>query len=227
MNEKVTISYAIPVCNEVSYIGNLLAVLEAFMVGRKEQGVEDEVVILQDVTKQTDELNQILENYQSEFTQKGLRFKLFREEFNNNFADWKNSLNSYCSATFIFQIDADECPYPTLLKNLPTILEMNPEVELYKVPRENFVEGLTQEDIARWGWRVEPDNNSRINWPDYQDRIYRNVEHIGWAGKVHEKITGFTKYATLPAKQLLALEHRKTIDRQRKQNNFYQKLQQK
>ena len=225
MNEKVTISYAIPVCNEVSYIGNLLDVLEAFMLDRKEHGVEDEVVVLQDITKQTDDLNQILEDCQSKFLQNNLSFKLFREEFNNDFADWKNKLNSYCSSTFIFQIDADECPYPTLLRNLPTILSMNPEVELYRVPRENFVEGLTQEDIVRWGWRVEPDNNFRVNWPDYQDRVYKNSAQIRWTGKVHEKIVGFSKYASLPPVQKLALEHRKGIDRQRKQNSFYQKLQ--
>jgi hypothetical protein len=31
---------------------------------------------------------------------------------------------------------------------------MNPDVDLFFLPRINTVEGLTQEHIDKWGWRV-------------------------------------------------------------------------
>lgn len=217
----VTISYAIPVCNEVEYIGKLLDSLEPFLQERK----EDEIVILQDTTKQSDKLNQILEEYQNKFIQEDLQFKVFCDKFQGDFAAWKNKLNGFCTRDYIFQIDADETPCFALCKALPKILELNSEVGLFRVPRENFVEGLTQDDIIRWGWRIEPDENCRVNWPDYQDRIYKNKPNqIEWEGRVHEKIIGYDKYANLPMKKDFSLYHNKTIDRQRSQNSYYQSL---
>lgn len=219
-----TISYAITVCNEVDYIENLLDHLYILFKAFQEEGkVQDEVVILQDITKQSDDLNQILEEFKASFLQKGFEFKLFKEEFRGDFAAWKNLLNSCCSKDYIFQIDADEIPCVPLCRLLPELLDLNKDVDLIRIPRENYVEGLTQEDIATWGWRL--DEKERVNWPDYQDRVYRNDPKIKWEGKVHEKIKGCDKLANLPAHSKFALIHTKDIERQRRQNSFYQTLQ--
>jgi hypothetical protein len=63
-----------------------------------------------------------------------------------------------------------------------------------------------------------------VNWPDYQSRIYRNSPEIKWENKVHEKIVGFKQYTTLPAVDELALIHPKTIERQERQNAYYDTL---
>jgi hypothetical protein len=107
------------------------------------------------------------------------------------------------------------------LRLIPEIIEANPEVDLYYVPRINTVDGLTQEHIQKWGWRVE---NGRINYPDYQSRLYRNNSSIRWEGKVHEQIKGFKHYTLLPQIDELSLWHHKTIDKQEKQNNYYETL---
>ena len=61
-----------------------------------------------------------------------------------------------------------------------------------------------------------------INWPaDYQWRLYRNSEEINWVGSVHEQISGFKNMSRLPADKDYCLIHEKTIERQRKQNEFY------
>jgi hypothetical protein len=63
-----------------------------------------------------------------------------------------------------------------------------------------------------------------INWPDKQWRLYKNTPEIKWDGKVHERLVGFNKYTSLPETVEFALFHHKTIDRQEKQNEFYNKI---
>lgn len=63
-----------------------------------------------------------------------------------------------------------------------------------------------------------------INFPDYQSRLFKNVEHINWEGKVHETLKGATVIARLPAEKLYCLIHPKDIERQERQNNLYNQL---
>jgi hypothetical protein len=205
------ISYAITVCNEFKEIQKLISIL---MFNIRE---EDEVVILFDKRNGTAEVWDLLVDLQ--------RQKLALtspETFKGHFADWKNKLTSLCSGDYIFQIDADEIPDKQLLLSLPKIIEGNPDNEVYLVPRVNTVEGLTDEHIQKWGWRV--DDKGWVNWPDYQWRIWKNKPEIKWVNKVHEKLDGYKTYATLPPMKDLALYHPKDIKRQEKQNAYYDTL---
>jgi hypothetical protein len=138
---------------------------------------------------------------------------------NNDFASYKNHLSGICSRDAIFQIDADEYPHPELILNLPNILEANPEIDVFLTPRINTVEGLTNAHIKQWGWNVTGDG--RVNFPDYQWRIWRNHKGIKWVNKVHERLTGFNQYTTLPPIDECCLYHPKEIARQEKQNAYY------
>jgi Fe-S cluster assembly scaffold protein SufB len=96
----------------------------------------------------------------------------------------------------------------------------NSQVDMFLVPRWNTVDGITDSHIEKWGWFT--DELGRINWPDYQTRIYRNKEGLVWKNKVHERLSGYNSYANLPDDDAhFCLFHNKTIDRQEKQNNFY------
>lgn len=138
-------------------------------------------------------------------------------DWNNNFADWKNILNDYCTGDYIYQLDADEMISQYIVENLHLILEMNPEVDLIFIPRINTVNGLTQEHVNKWGWRVN--ENGWVNFPDMQGRVYR--KNMSWYGKVHERIIGGNKFASLPNDEEYCIQHHKTIERQERQNNFY------
>ena len=86
-------------------------------------------------------------------------------------------------------------------------------------------EGLTNDHIKKWGWNV--DDMSRVNWPDYQWRLYKNHPTIKWINKVHEVLDGFKTYSALPSDMesgLLFLNHPKSIERQEKQNEYYNTL---
>jgi len=62
-----------------------------------------------------------------------------------------------------------------------------------------------------------------VNYPDYQWRIYRNIERIRWIRPLHEIISGAHVTAELPKEVELSIIHDKTIERQRAQNEFYNK----
>ena len=137
-----------------------------------------------------------------------------------DFSSFKNNLKEHCTRDYVFQIDADEFLSEELILSLPQILEMNPDVELYAVPRINTVEGLTQEHIQKWRWHVNQDG--WINYPDHQTRILKNIPEIKWINKVHERLVGAKTVVSLP--EGYDLIHPKTIERQEKQNNYYNTL---
>lgn len=201
------ISYAILTHNEGEYVEQLLS----FLVANKQ--AQDEIIVVDDYS--ADSLTKaILEEHEALNN-----IKLFKRELNKDFADQKNYISALCTGDYIFQIDSDEIPNKDLIDHLHSILESNPENEVYLVPRINTVDGLTDDHIRKWGWNV--DYNGFINFPDYQWRIYKNANHISWINKVHERLSGYKTYAMLPAEPEYCLLHHKTIDRQVIQNNFY------
>ena len=205
------ISYAITVCNEIVEIQKLIPFL------LKHKRAEDEIVVLYDSKGGIEPVEEYLRAKSV-----NAEFMWHSGEFGGHFADWKNRLTELCSGDYIFQIDADEIPNEALIANLPAILEYNPDNEVYLVPRVNTVEGLTQEHINKWSWNVNEDG--WVNWPDYQWRIWKNVSDIRWKNKVHEQLKGFKSYAALPRQEEMSLSHPKTIDRQERQNAFYDNL---
>ncbi len=203
------ISYAIPVCNEATELDQLLNLLESC---KRE---EDEIVVQCDQGNTTPEVYKVLDKYRS-------KIRVIEYPLKGNFAAFKNNLKQNCKGAWMFQIDADELFHPELLQALPEILRDNPTVELICLPRINTVEGLTQEHIQRWRWRVS--EKGWVNFPDVQTRILQNAPHIAWVGKVHEVITGHRSHAVLPLEELYCILHHKDILRQERQNKHYESL---
>ena len=204
------ISYAITVYNEFVEIQKLVNFL------RENKRRQDEIIILFDQKNGDQEVANWLTK-QNKYP----NVQFWRGFFDGHFADWKNKLTEYCNGDYIFQIDADEIPNKILIDNLPTILETN-QVDIILTPRVNTVEGLTEEHIQKWRWRIN--DKGWVNWPDYQWRIYKNTPKIKWINKVHERLEGFKTYSTLPAIEEWCIYHPKTIDKQEKQNEYYNTL---
>ena len=202
------ISYGLTVCNEHEEIKNLIE----FIIDRKQP--EDEIVVVYDQNRVTDEVMDVLKSY---FSVDSYPF-----DFQQNFLDNKNFLNSKCTGDYIFQLDADEIPNEILVANLKNILESNP-VDLLITPRKNIVKGLTSSHVHKWGWKVN--EQGWVNWPDAQKRIYKNDLKIQWSGhQVHGMVSGYETYATLPFEEAFSITHNKTIDRQENQNDRYTKI---
>ena len=201
------ISYSILTHNEDESLLKLIN----FLVKNKDE--EDEIVILDDYSdnqKTIEILDSMCSIHEIKFEQRHLL---------KDFAGQKNHLKNMCTGDYIFNLDADELPHKQLMKNIKPILESNPTIDLYWVPRVNTVEGLTQNHIQQWGWNVN--EKGWVNWPDYQGRIWRNRPNIMWKNKVHEVLIGYKEHTYLPAEEEYSFYHPKDIGRQEKQNEFY------
>ena len=216
------ISYGITVYNEHKELDDLLHHLS------KHIRDEDEVVITQDISKlgskiiQQDEfykLEKVLEKY--DYGSYFNNLKVTQFVFKKDFSALKNYTKSKCSGDYVFHIDADEIPNEILLKQLPEILEIN-DVELVWIPRITLVKGITDWHMKHWGWKAT--EQGWINFPDYQARVFKNVEHIKWVGKVHEIIQGAQTFSHLPPHEELTLLHKKDIVRQEMQNKLYEEI---
>ena len=206
-----TISYAITCWNEIKELTQLLNFLQLHI--RK----EDEIVIQYDESSVTDEVKQYVTLMNSMHT----NHIVVGFPLNKDFATFKNNLKSHCTKDYIFQVDADEIPHEYLVEYLGEVLETNP-VDIVFVPRVNTVEGLEQSHIDKWKWNVN--DKGWVNFPDYQTRIYKNTEDVTWMNKVHERITGYDTFSNFPAEEQWSLYHHKQIDRQEKQNKFYETI---
>ena len=201
------ISYSILTHNETD---SLLKLIE-FLVKYKDE--EDEIVILDDFSdneKTKERLDSMCSIHEIKFEQRHLL---------KDYAGQKNYLSRMCSGEYIINIDADEIPHKYLMKNIKEIIESNPTIDLYWIPRVNTVDGLTQNHINKWSWSVN--EKGWVNWPDYQGRIWRNRPNILWKNKVHEVLVGFKEHTFFPAEEEYCFYHPKDIDRQEKQNEFY------
>tara|TARA_B100000902_G_scaffold3377_1_gene4318 strand:- start:9998 stop:10618 length:621 start_codon:yes stop_codon:yes gene_type:complete len=206
----MTISYGITVHNELEELTKLLDFLNNNI------REEDEIVIQYDEGGVTPEVLEFIKIKKEIHGYTVIGFPL-----NKDFASYKNNLKKHCTKDYIFQIDADEIPHEALIGYLPQVLADNP-VDIIFVPRVNTVSGLSQEHIEKWRWNVN--EKGWVNWPDYQTRIYRNTEDVTWMNKVHEKITGYDTFSNFPAEEHWALYHPKEINRQEKQNKFYETI---
>jgi|TARA_R110000824_G_scaffold269169_3_gene457741 glycosyltransferase involved in cell wall biosynthesis len=200
------ISYGITVHNEAEELQKLLEILNNGM------DEEDEIVVC--VDGDDEKVEAVLGQYLSEN-----KATVYKRKLDGDFSAQKNSVIEKSTGDYIFHIDADEYPHKLLLLQIKRIIEMNDNVDLIWIPRVNTIDGMEQRHIQKWGWKVSDKN--WVNYPDYQARVFRRDESIRWTRPLHEFINGCKTYAHLPPQEELSLYHPKTIERQEKQNMFY------
>jgi glycosyltransferase involved in cell wall biosynthesis len=201
------ISYAILTHNEGEYIDSLLE----FLIKNKRE--DDEIIVVDDFSDDPHTIN-IFEKYKN-------NFQLYYREFDGDHTQ-KNYLNSKCSGDFIFQLDADELVSKEFIEILPSLIELNQDIDLFILPRINTVDDLTEDWISKWGWKIN--DKGWVNFPDWQMRLYKNCDYIKWDGLLHSKIIGSKKYCFLPEEELYSIIHSKKLERQIQQNNLYDNI---
>lgn len=201
------LSYLITSHNETVSLDKLLNKL---ILSKKEN---HEIVLLDDYSDNS-ETGYIIEKYKN-------NINFYQKKLERDYGAHKNYGISLCKGKWIFQIDADEYPTDLLLENINEILELNDSNEAIWLPRLNYFEGVTQQDIEMWGWNY---TDGMINFPDYQTRLYKNLSHIRYERRLHEKVEGYKSYVFIPAQKDIALVHEKTIEKQRQTNIKYNQL---
>jgi glycosyltransferase involved in cell wall biosynthesis len=210
----VNISYIIGTHNEGKSIRTLVDLL------LKEKDDSDEIIIVDNNSDDPETLSILSEynQYVHKYTQKI-----------TDFSHYKNFKKSLAKGNFIFDLDGDEFPNPSLIKTIKEIIINNHEVDVYVVPRVNIVEGVTDEYVRQMHWNKDQDGF--INWFDPQKRIYRNIPEIVWVNKVHETLQGYKTITVLPhqdesGKKVTdySLLHLKSFEKQKQQNELYSKI---
>ena len=207
------ISYGVTVHNEADEIKKLLGILLSTVSD------DDEVVVC--VDGDDDAVRFQLDTFSKKFSDNYKNMKIYQRKLDGDFSAQKNSVIENSTGDYIFHIDADEYPNEILLQQLKDIIELNDGVDLIWIPRVNTIESMEQKHIDRWGWNVS--DKGWVNYPDYQARVFRRDESIRWTRPLHEYITGCKTYSHLPPHEELSLYHPKTIEKQEKQNIFYNK----
>jgi len=201
------ISYGITVKDELIEIQKLLNQISLL------KNKDDEVVVIYDEKNGSKEVKEYLKTVEIS------NFKLDGFKFNDDFSELKNFLISRCSGDYIFNLDADEYLTEQQHSNIISILEKNQHLEAFKIPRINILVGLTEEYVK--------ENKMIINekgwwsYPDYQTRIFKNKSSIRWVNRVHEALVGAAAVAALEAKEEYSILHIKTLQRQKKQHEYY------
>ena len=208
----MNISYTVTVYNELKELKVLLPLLKQ----AKKEG--DELIIVhtfRDEKEKHTDLDVDIRQYAQQVADIYVRY-----HFDKKFAAMKNFTNDLATKDWIINFDADEYASVETIEIWKS--QITDEVDLLYVPRVNTVEGYTEEDVKKYGWKIN--DNEWINWPDYQPRIFKNNGKIRWEGNVHERITGYKKMGGFPQNPAYALIHRKEITKQRSQNELYESI---
>ena len=201
------LSYLVTCHNETSSLDKLLSKL----VQNKKDN--HEIVLLDDYSDNPESL-EIIQKYKE-------KTSFHQHKLDRNYGAHKNYGIEQCKGTWIFQLDGDEYPTDLLLENIDVVLESNADNEVLWLPRLNFFVGVTELDVKTWGWNYQ---DGMINFPDYQSRVYRNLSHIRYQRRLHEKVEGFKTYTFVPPQKDYAIVHEKTIEKQRQTNLNYNKM---
>ncbi len=207
---RIRITYGLTVCNEATELDRLLT----FLLEHKDR--RDEIIVLQDITVVDDAVTAVINRYRQHLIWEQSRL-------NGDFATFKNQLIDRASGDYLFQLDADEMPGEQLIGTLDETLQAHRQIDSFAVPRINYVDGLTDAYATQRHWQLGSDR--RINFPDYQLRLFRLDRNIRWQYRVHEQLRGQQTCHFLPADQDdCCLMHQKTLIRQIQQNNLYDAL---
>ena len=207
----------VPVVDEKEDLAVLLSALE-------EEGLLEDTVVIVDnsIPERSKPVKEYLyENFLYRLGPEVLTVD-FAMQFHQNFANYRNWMVKFIPCDIAVMIDADELPTPELFARIKQIrtIPLNDLPDIMYIPRENKVTGITPEDIQKWGWTLDQDK--RINYPDYQGRIYKPASGVKWVSNVHERLEGGKTIYRFEMNKRLDLLHHKTIERQRKQNAFYE-----
>lgn len=144
----ISITYAITVCNESWQLQRLLNKIYPYL----QKG--DQVLIQSDSESVTSQVEEIIENFRSQYKSTSFSTAYVSIPLDGDFASFKNNLSQHATGQWIFQIDADEYPTESLLTGIQYIVNENSDTDVILTPRINTVRGITDDHVQKWGWTI-------------------------------------------------------------------------
>lgn len=200
--DAVKFSFGIMTHNET----DCLKVLLNFLVAHRKEG--DEIVLVDDYSTNEKTL-EILKSFE------GVKdLHQYKRKLDMNFAAQRNFLKSKCSGNYCVFLDPDECPTEFLMSQLTNIVASG--ADSYGIPRINLIEEINESDrrINAKGY---------VSWPDYQERIFKNISELYYVKNIHEYLTSSRpkKRVNVPEDERYAIVHSKHIETWDNAHQFY------
>ena len=203
---RFTIGYMILCKNEDSSLESLLKQITQF------KAKQDKIYIVRDKNGTNNKTKYIIESYKDDIIS-------FEKPVDKAIHDQKNWLAKQADTDYLFYLDADELLDERFYSIVHQLIEGN-DVDVFFLPRTNIVRGITDEYIAaRGGWVM--DEKGRINWPDVQDRLFRNHLGIHFNPVPHGRLIEYGTFAMLPEEELYAIYHEKSMEKQKSDNEWH------
>jgi len=95
------------------------------------------------------------------------------DEYNKNFAKWRNMGYKMAESKWILYVDSDERVTDKLREEILKTIKKDEETGYFVIPRANYFLGKR----VRWG----------NTYPDYVKRLYRRKDFEGYEGILHEE----------------------------------------
>jgi glycosyltransferase involved in cell wall biosynthesis len=198
------ITFLITACNEKKELQENLKFIQAF----KEKG--DEVLILLDEEKADEEIVKIA-NSNSD--------KVIFKKLNKNFSSFKNFGIQQAKYDYILHLDADEIINAAIIEVIKTAIRQNKLISGIHIPRINIINGADENDFNLFNFNLN--QKGWVNWPDYQPRFINRATGMHFVNAVHETFFNHSNTVFLEPVAHLAILHIKDIEKQKKQNKFY------
>ena len=205
MEKSTNIGYMILCKNEDISLERLLKQVT------KNKLKNDKIYVVRDSNGENKKTKYILESYKDEIIS-------FERPVNRAIHDQKNWLAKQSDTDYLFYLDADELLHEDFYKIVHGLLESN-DVDIFFLPRTNIVKGITEEYRASRGWHL--DNRGRVNWPDSQDRLFKNKKGIHFNPIPHGRLIGHDTFSQLPDEELYAIYHEKSLEKQISDNDWH------
>jgi glycosyltransferase involved in cell wall biosynthesis len=181
----MNISYAVCTHDEGPYVVDLLNRLGKFHIELPDSIYE---IVIQDDFSKDPATQAVLR----QATEKYPFIKVSYRKHEGDFAAHKNALIEKCTGDWIVNLDADEWMSEELMSLIPLIIESNPEVEAYWLPRVNTVDGLTLSHVQKWGWVLSTlDGFVKVRDMEPDSEEYKLLKEYGYI--VNEE-NGFVTY---------------------------------
>lgn len=130
--------------------------------------------------------------------------KVYHKKWADHFGNQRNFGLKKATGDWILVMDADEVFDRKLLEALPSLVSNNIGIEIFAFPRKNYLDGKQTED-----------------YPDKQSRLFKNNGKIKYHGRLHEIPVGYVRLAAIGDAHII---HKKSWERQKKQNRRYNKI---
>lgn len=174
-------------------------------IGRR-RTLFQEILVVDDFS--TNEMVREILNHKVSFHKRAL---------NKNFSGQRNYLKSLCKTDFLFMIDPDELPAPSLIEALPEIVGImeGKNIDAVSIPRLSVVHDKGHPVDARTLSFSEADPREQL------PRIIHNVAYLKWTNPKHERLIGVRRQARLPNELKYSIFHVKGRPRLLEQWAFY------